>query len=478
VAHEDNMTPDVAAEICILGGGPAGAIMARRLAELGHDTLLVDRTAGDRPPRAESLAPSILPILDSLQLRGDIDGAIFHRERRALLLWESATVEEKSFATAPSLLVERARLDNLLRQSAVRAGARLIAPASARSPHRVASGWAVPIKASRGSLIIRSTFLVDARGRRLRAGADDGAPRTAAISSTWALRDRPIAETRIEAGADEWYWGSPLPNLRYGATIFLDSARIAGLTTTSRAELYRRLLARSNLLRGLENDEMLEPVSVRDATSSIGRDLIGSDFVRVGEAATAIDPLSSQGIQDAVLSAIQGSAAVHTILSADPAPALEFYRERRQTAAAHGRRTAARFYQTHAGRSSFWLRRASAAAAATGGNEQPARAGHSLPSALRISPAVQIIDAPLLCGALIRRARALSHSRLEHPIAYFSGVELAPLFEHARGTPDQILSGWTRHMPLRTAKNILSWMWAVGILDPQGDRCSGSQTDI
>jgi Tryptophan halogenase len=327
-------------------------------------------------------------------------------------------------------------------------------------------------------VIIRSKFLVDARGRRLRANADDGAPRTAAISSSWAPRDRSLAETRIEAGAHEWYWGSPLPNLRYGATIFLDSARIAGLTTTSRAELYRRLLARSTLLGGLENGEMLEPVSVRDATSGIGRDLIGYDFVRVGEAATAIDPLSSQGIQDAVLSAIQGSAAVHTILTADPAPALEFYRERRQNAAAHGRRTAARFYQTHAGRSSFWRRRASTAEPAPVGDEQPARAGHALPSALRISPAVQIIDAPLLCGALIRRARALSHPRLERPVAYFGGVELVPLFEHASGTPDQILSGWTRRMPLRTAKNILSWMWAVGILDSQADRGRGSQTDI
>src|SRR5262245_11379906 len=92
------MTPDVAAETCILGGGPAGTVVARRLAELGHDTLLVDRADDDGPARAESLAPSILPILESLQLRAEVEAAAFGREQRALVLWASSVVEEKEFA--------------------------------------------------------------------------------------------------------------------------------------------------------------------------------------------------------------------------------------------------------------------------------------------------------------------------------------------------------------------------------------------
>ena len=64
------MKAGVEGEICVLGGGPAGSVIARSLAELGHDVLLVDRTVGENVPRAESLAPSIAPILDSLRLRG------------------------------------------------------------------------------------------------------------------------------------------------------------------------------------------------------------------------------------------------------------------------------------------------------------------------------------------------------------------------------------------------------------------------
>ena len=108
---------------------------------------------------------------------------------------------------------------------------------------------------------------------------------------------------------------------------------------------------------------MSGPVRVRDATPRMGADLIANDFVRTGEAAVAIDPLSSQGIQEALLAAIQASAAVHTMLTpdGDHTAALEFYRERRQAAATRGRLNAARFYQPHADRSSFWMRRSLAA---------------------------------------------------------------------------------------------------------------------
>ena len=294
---------------------------------------------------------------------------------------------------------------------------------------------------------------------------------TAAISASWTLRDRSFAETRIEAGRDAWFWGSPLPHLRYVATIFLDPKRIAGIGSASRTKLYRQLLPGSRLLKDLLRGEMSGPVRVRDATPRMGADLIANDFIRTGEAAVAIDPLSSQGIQEALLAAIQASAAVHTMLTpdGDHGAALEFYRERRQTAATRGRLNAARFYQPHADRSSFWMRRSSAAGSVAPGHAPQTRSGTALPSDLHLSQMLRIVETPVLSGALIRRTPALSHPGLEQPVAYFAGVALAPLVEDANGAAatDQILSRWTRHLPPETARNILSWMWSVGILDPE-----------
>src|SRR5262249_60818171 len=119
------------------------------------------------------------------------------------------------------------------------------------------------------------------------------------------------------------------------------------------------------------------------------------------------------------------SAAVHTILTAaDSAPALEFYRERRQAAAASSRRNAARLYQANCDRNSFWMRRSGAAESLAAGGASQVRAGTSPPAQLRISPAVRIVDVPVLAGALIRRARAPRHPPLEHPLAHLGGVPL------------------------------------------------------
>ena len=107
---------------------------------------------------------------------------------------------------------------------------------------------------------------------------------------------------------------------------------------------------------------MIGSVAARDATPNVSRDPVGHDYIRVGEASIAIDPLSSQGIQTALLSAVQGSAAVHTILTAgyDPLPAVEFYRER-QLPPRRGTRSRRRVSIRRFLRSAFSMRRSRAA---------------------------------------------------------------------------------------------------------------------
>jgi len=464
------MTAEIKCEVGILGGGPAGLVMARRLAELGHDTLLVDRAGGTKGQRAESLPPSIRPILESVRLQDALDAAVFCRERRALLLWEANELQVKTFDSAPSLLVDRALFDDVLRSVIVRSGTRVVVPANARAPQRhPRGGWLVPIATSSGTAFMRARFLVDARGRRPRACVDDSAPSTVALSASFVVDERAFAETRIEAGMDAWFWGSPLPGRCYAAAVFIDSARVGGLGGCDRMRLYRRLLSRSKLLKNLLTDRLCGPVSVRDATSRLAKDLIGDDFIRVGEAAVAIDPLSSQGIQAALLSAIQGSAAVHTILttSFESGAAFQFYQERQQDLAAKSKLTAARFYRAHRGKSPFWKQRQAAADGQFANWPQRAQPETPLPSELRVSQALQIVEVPVLANGLVRRARALGHPRLERPTAYFAEVALAPLIDgigDAHATED-ILARWTRHVPLETATKIMDWMWSIRILD-------------
>jgi flavin-dependent dehydrogenase len=467
------LSRSIESAVCVLGGGPAGSVCAMRLAQSGHETVLVDRRFSAGMPRSESLAASIVPILESLELRGIIDAAVFRVERRNLLLWESEAPQQKALDAAPSLLIERTHFDELLRRAARSAGARVLAPAAGRSPQRdPAGGWIVPVVSAHGPTLIKAKFLVDARGKRRRVRSHD-APRTAAISTAWAPNTRDFDETRIEAGVREWFWGSALPDGSYAATIFLDADRIAGLPTARRMELYRTLLSRSKLLAGLLRGRAREQVQVRDATSGIAQDLIGGDFIRVGEAAVSIDPLSSQGIQAAIVCAAQAAAAVHTILSpnCDPGLAIEFYQERRQFVFRQAAENAARVYGRCNHRTAFWVRRSSRAREALAATQQASLGSMSSSCRLGPSPALRIVDVPVLSDTRIIRAPALVHPALDHPVAYRVGVPVVALVKDVgnASTPRQILQRWTERLPTKEAMNIMSWMWATGILVPSED---------
>lgn len=455
--------------ICVLGGGPAGCVIARRLAQLGHSTLLVERSTAALRRRAESLAPSTLQILDTLELSGIVTAATFRHERRALVRWESTSVRVRE-SEYPSLLVERSDFDRGMRNAAVAAGVRLLTPARAGSPeHQPCGGWLIPVRTADGQKLIETEFLVDARGKRWNAFAHGDGPRTVSMSAEWILTDKGYAETRIEAGANEWFWGSPMRHGSYSGTVFVDAVRAAGLRTDNRIGFYRDLLSHSTLLRNLQLGRMSSPILVRDATSRIASELIAEDFIRIGEAALAIDPLSSQGIQAAVLSAIQGAAAVNTIRSGQsPKPALKFYRDRQQHAARHAARSAAQLYSQRlkAEPTSFWRDRAGMFSSPVRLPKNRPKASNLCPPYVQLSNEVEIADVPVLVGDIIKTVAAISYPGLDQPVAYVGGIALAPLLVGlvAGSATDRLLAQWATHMPPQTAAQILKWLHGFGIL--------------
>jgi flavin-dependent dehydrogenase len=457
-------------EICVLGGGPAGSIIGGRLAQLGHETVIIDRCQPAQRHRVESLAPPVLPILDSLALSKAVAPATLQRERRALVRWESNSVQSKLLET-PSLLIRRSLFDQRLRELAAKAGACLLTPASARAPQRKPSGgWLISVITSEGTVSITADFLVDARGKRRSTFIHQEGTCTAALSAAWNSRNANYRETRIEAAENEWLWGCPLSDSQYSATIFLNPTRIAGLRESERAELYRKLLSHSELLGNLLHCEIVSPIFVRDATSRIVKDLIGHDFIRTGEAAFSIDPLSSQGIQRAILSAIQGGAAVHTIRSGgDSLAAMAFYRDRQQHAAQQASLSATRYYkESRYQTGQFWIDRGGTINSTSPLREPLYKAPSFLPSYVRLSDALRIVEVPVLSGNVIKPALAFSHPRLEQPIAYIGGIALAPLAADLVGglAREQLLTRWAERMPWQTAWYIFKWMCAYGMLEP------------
>jgi flavin-dependent dehydrogenase len=458
----------IEAAVCVVGGGPAGSTVARRLAELGHAVVLVERATFPRRRIGESLPPSILPVLDALGLRAEVERSAVLRSHGAVVDWGERGYKPYG---EPGFQVDRGRFDDLLLRAAQHRGVRVIQPARAGRPHRTADGWDLPLGDGR---VIRARAWVDASGRRppraRRPHGLPGAPRTLAVWGYWRGVPQDRADACIEAARDGWSWSAPLPDGSVNAAVFVALQAGAALD-------YRARLASSPLLRRCLDGALDGPIHACDATPYADDDPIGvagspeleaapagsrgPAYLRVGDASYAIDPLSSQGVQHALASALQGAVALHTLLvaPADGEAAIEFYRTRQADAFAASARTAAALYarERRFVEQPFWAARAGAPVATA---PPPPRAALRPDRPLRLGDAVRIAETPVLIGDRIRRVRALHHPLLARPTAFLGDVPLAPLAAQLAGrTAAELAQRW----PARA----LAWLWHTGLVEEQ-----------
>ncbi len=212
-------------EVCVIGGGPAGSAIAQRLASLGHSVSLLEAHAIPRAHLGASLAASAWPLLDVLGVRAEIESAGFLRPTGTLLRWAGPT-EWRQGIVEPGLQVDRSRFDAILLRAAQAAGTRVVQPARVLRATRERDCWRTTARTPEGVVEISSRFVVDAAGRGGCLGGEKQrqGPRTLALAACWSGVAGCGADTRVEAGEQQWYWGAPLPGGRFVAAAFVDAS--------------------------------------------------------------------------------------------------------------------------------------------------------------------------------------------------------------------------------------------------------------
>ena len=120
----------------IIGSGPAGATIARLLAQWGYRVLIHERPADSRP-RAESLPPSINHLFELLEIRDDIARAGFYPDGGNTSWWTSDSPRVEHFpAGATGYHVSRPEFDALLLRLAKAAGAEVTNEPFSNNPAR------------------------------------------------------------------------------------------------------------------------------------------------------------------------------------------------------------------------------------------------------------------------------------------------------------------------------------------------------
>lgn len=467
----DRLTP----AICVLGGGPAGAACARRLAQLGHSVVVVEKRLFPRPHIGESLTPGVLPLLDVLGVKERIEHQGFLRPQNVLLHWPPRQ-GYKSLGPVAGFQVDRGKFDSIMLDAAQEAGAIVLQGAQLMSAEPLGSGrWDLTIVSDGRHVLVERCFVIDASGRRGIMGGRKRryGTRTMALWNYWRGCSIGGDETRVEAGTEEWYWGAPLPDGSFNATVFVDGERfkhdLRNLGSVNR--VYEHLLARSDLLSACSKGHTTSVALACDASCYTDDDALAPGLIKIGEALFSVDPLSSQGVQIALGTALHAAAVVNTILRRpeDQTLAAQFYCQRqRESVAFHGSAAAHLYAQAAAQlESAFWKRRAENEPESSQRDPNQQLSTLQADVSIQLSAKAQVLSTPCMEGDFIVQRQALSHPGLLQPAVFLGNIALAPLIEHLRTarTVSEILSAWSHSVPLAEAVRILGWLHTRGVVE-------------
>lgn len=313
-----------AIDVAVIGAGPAGAVASRQLALYGYRVMLIDPLP-DVPRIGESLPGAARPLLRDLELLGYLERSLPQACIGNRLAWGEAHLRTHDFMIDPhgaGWHLNRARFDEGLREAAWSAGVQCW-PERLGRVSRTAHGW--QLQGAQKNITAR--WLIDASGRASILARRLGVRRTrdqALIAVyAWAQSDARDLRTLIESVRNGWWYQAQLPDGRCVAVLHT-RADEAGAMQGCRQSWLGQLEATRHLQALCRASQWSVPRAC-DASGSQLQQWSGDGWLAVGDAALAFDPLSSQGLFNALYTGLRGAEAVHGALQGKP-QALVLYR--------------------------------------------------------------------------------------------------------------------------------------------------------
>jgi flavin-dependent dehydrogenase len=327
-------------DVAVIGGGPAGAAVARGLALRGRDVVLLEATAFDRPRFGETIAPEANPLLRELGVWDAFVTSGALESPGTISAWGSAVPSETEFlgnVHGSGRHVDRNAFDAMLCRAAAQAGAEARTSTRALRCVRVAGFgrtrerepvWRITTNDGRSDGEADARFVIDASGRNgIRLGPDDRRVVDDALIAIFVRLAHAAAapadlRTLVEAVPDGWWYCAPLPSGETIAAFVTDPEHYAHEGIVLGEQLEHAPLTRTRIDSG-----RIVASHVVHVASSVRVHPAGDGYAAAGDAAAAYDPLSGYGITKALDDARVLAAAVDSALNGDGVP-LRAYADR------------------------------------------------------------------------------------------------------------------------------------------------------
>lgn len=361
-------------DVVVIGAGPAGlcaAICVLTYSSL--NVLVLEQSDFSQVRVGEHVSDSLFQVLDYLKLQksdfpehcflpcyGDTSywGSDFPRVRHAIFNSENASVQ-----------LDRASFDFTLMEQVVARGGTLF-PRTHCTVSRQGSDWVLSCNhPAQAPFSISCRYLLDASGRNgslcRQLGGQvhqlDQLMGAGCFFSCIASEDA-AQEQLIESTEYGWWYGARLPNQQYVATFFSDKDMIRKLRL-NQGQHWQQLLQQSkHLKQQLKHCKSLSAHPwLRNAGSQYSDSTALTNYLAIGDAACAFDPISSMGLGFALSSACHAAQLVIAELQHNKPTPQEVYQQDLHAHFASYQQLRRRFYQAEQRWSSadFWQRRQS-----------------------------------------------------------------------------------------------------------------------
>jgi flavin-dependent dehydrogenase len=459
--------------------------------------VLCEKRRFPRPHIGESLTPQILPVLDFLGIRAQVEAAGFLRMVGHTVCWGDASPRTSYYSPDLSrrgFQVWREDFDSLLLAHARDGGVQVFEEQTLKSVQVHDAG--VTVATEQGQMT--ATFFVDATGHagilaKQELRQRDPVFQTLAITGYWRNASGPpepdFANTLLETYENGLVWSVPLHNGLRNVTLLVDwrigrRIRQPGLRSFYQAELART----SYILQFLQQAQLVIPPRAFDATWHSASAFAGTRFLLAGDAGMFVDPLSSEGVHKAMASAITGAAVVNTILRRPSmtAPAIQFYDESQRTTYDMHYHQSVRYYQEERRwlDSPFWRLRsedglegkrqkAKGENSEWSGVRKQAPVGHRqvTVSKLGIAPGVTIEPRPVIEGPFVALREVVITSRYPRGVRFLDSVCIPVLLQavQAHASVAKVMEAYLntpegRACPPEAVRQVLARLYQEGVL--------------